>query len=84
MKTISSLLLIMALGSAIPGYASPENSKQQIIGKQQAMKVAQKHNPGRVLSIKLKNTTYHVKLLSTEGEVRTVLINSINGKMINE
>jgi len=84
MKTISSLILLLAVSCATPVIAAQETANAQVISKQQAMKIAQKTNPGRVLSIKLKQGAYQVKMLNTKGEVRIIQINANNGKMVNE
>jgi len=84
MKTISSFILLLALCFSTPVLAAQEIPNKQAISKQQAMKIAQKNNPGRVLNIKLKKSAYHIKILNTEGEVRTILVNATSGKMVNE
>jgi len=54
----------------------------QDIGKQQAMKIAQKNNPGRVLAIKRAGENYRVKILSSGGEVRVIRVNVNSGKVL--
>ncbi|HED32663.1 MAG TPA: hypothetical protein ENJ08_00405 [Gammaproteobacteria bacterium] len=66
-------LLIMLL------FTAPVQA--QDISKQQAMKIAQKSNPGRVLAIKRSGKNYRVKILSSGGEVRVVLVNASSGKV---
>jgi len=53
----------------------------QDISKQQAMKIAQKSNPGRVLAIKRSGKNYRIKILSSGGEVRVVLVNASSGNV---
>lgn len=56
-------------------------AQAQDISKQQAMKIAQKSKPGRVLAIKRSGKNYRVKILSSGGEVRFVLVNASSGKI---
>ena len=56
----------------------------EAISKQQAMNTAQQNNPGRVLSIKQSGKVYRVKILSSSGEVRIVLVNAQSGKVVNK
>ena len=82
MKTIlfsmlkaTTLVMLLVFNTAL--QAAPET-----IDKQQAVSIAQQTYPGRVLSVKLKDDIYQVKTLSEEGEVRVILIDANNGKVI--
>lgn len=77
MKSIFLIILLaFTLSLNLPVYAGPAT-----ISKQQAVNIAQKVNPGRVLSVKLKGATYKVKTLSRNGEVRVISIDANNGKV---
>ena len=82
MKTIlfsllqaTTLVLLLVFNTAL--QAAPET-----IDKQQAVSIAQQTYPGRVLSVKLKDDIYQVKTLSEDGEVRVILVDANNGKVI--
>ena len=51
------------------------------ISKQQAAASAQQAHSGRVLSVKLKGSTYKVKILSSSGQVRIVNVNAKTGNV---
>ncbi len=53
------------------------------IDKHQAMNIAQQSHPGRVLSVKQTSSTYRVKILSASGDVRVIVIDAKNGKVVN-
>jgi len=83
MKTIflsllQTIALLMLLFITAPAHAAPEG-----INKQQAVSAAQQAYPGRVLSVKRKDDVYRVKTLSDSGEVRIILIDAKNGKVIS-
>ncbi len=67
-----SLLFMLLLAAPV---------QAQDISKQQAMKIAQKNNPGRVLAVKRSGKNYRIKILSSGGEVRVVLVNAGSGKV---
>lgn len=77
---IQSLLLTLVLtfSFAVPLHAAPEG-----ISKQQAVSIAQQVYPGRVLAVKREGAVYRVKTLSDDGEVRVILIDASNGKVIS-
>ena len=82
MKTIlfsllraTTLVMLLVFNTAL--QAVPET-----IDKQQAVSIAQQAYPGRVLSVKRKDHIYQVKTLSEDGEVRVILIDANNGKVI--
>ncbi|VAW60960.1 hypothetical protein MNBD_GAMMA11-988 [hydrothermal vent metagenome] len=66
-------LLIMLLFTA-PAQA-------QDISRHQAIKIAQKSHPGRILAVKRSGHYYRIKVLSTGGEVRVILVNASSGKV---
>jgi uncharacterized membrane protein YkoI len=79
MKTIFFyLLLILTLSLNTHVYAASQG-----ISKQQAVSIAQQAYPGRVLAVKRDGTVFRVKTLSTSGEVRIILIDANNGKVIS-
>ncbi len=51
------------------------------ISKQQAASSAQQAHAGRVLSIKLKQSTYQVKILNLQGQVRIIHVDANTGKI---
>ena len=51
------------------------------ISKQEAAASAQQAYSGRVLSVKLKKSTYKVKILNSSGQVRVVRVNAKNGRV---
>lgn len=81
MKTILFSLLQALILSVL--LQSPVYAADQGISKQQAMNIAQKKSPGRVLSVKHKGSQYRVKTLNTRGEVRIIVIDSKTGKVIS-
>lgn len=62
---ILSLILLLS---------SPVLASSQEIDKQQAVEIAQKKFPGRVLSVKQKGEHFHVKILNDSGDVRIIRI----------
>lgn len=73
---LSACLLSLFILVTSPAYANASG-----ISKQQAVSIAQKENPGRVLSVKLKGDSYQVKTLSDSGEVRIISVNANSGKV---
>lgn len=51
------------------------------ISKQEASASAQQAYSGRVLSVKLKKSTYKVKIINSKGQVRVIKVNASNGKI---
>ena len=76
-KSIFSVCLL----SLVMLFTSPAYANASGISKQQAVSIAQKANPGRVLSVKLKGDSYQVKTLSSSGEVRIISVNASSGKV---
>ena len=72
---LKSLVLCLALTAS--GLLLAAN-----ISKQQAVKSALAFHSGRVLSIKLSNSVYKVKVISTSGQVRVVRVNAKSGRII--
>lgn len=52
------------------------------IDKQQAVSIANQVWSGRVLAVKRKGNVYRVKKLNDKGEVRTIVIDAQDGKVI--
>jgi len=63
--------------------STPTQTLAEGISKQQAVSIAQGVSPGRVLAVKQSGSTYRVKTLSTNGEVRIILIDANSGKIIS-
>ena len=80
--TFFSLLQALTLASLL-SFNAPVLAAPDGINKQQAVNVAQQAYPGRVLSVKRKDNVYQVKTLSDSGEVRVILIDAKNGKIIS-
>jgi uncharacterized membrane protein YkoI len=80
-KTYFSLLQALTLVTLL-SFNGPLHAAPEAIDKQQAVSIAQQTYPGRVLSVKLKDGVYRVKTLSEDGEVRVILIDAKNGKVI--
>lgn len=74
LQTITLVILLV--------FNAPLQAASETIDKQQAVSIAQQTYPGRVLSVKLKDDIYQVKTLSEDGEVRIILIDAKNGKVI--
>jgi uncharacterized membrane protein YkoI len=72
---LKSLILFLALTASNLLLAAN-------ISKQQAVKSALAFHSGRVLSIKLSNSVYKVKVISTSGQVRVVRVNAKSGQII--
>ncbi len=51
------------------------------ISKQQAASSAQQAHAGRVLSVKLKQSMYQVKILNPNGQVRVVHVDANTGRI---
>ena len=79
--TIYSLSFLLMFMLCAPLQAAKQNDHAQRISKQQAMEIAQQKHPGRVLGVKLKGQNYRVRILNSNGEVRTIIVNAQNGKM---
>jgi len=65
-----------------PVHANKHNGNAQGISKQQAMEIAQQRHPGRVLAIRQKGHAYRVRILNTNGDVRTIIVNAQSGKVV--
>ena len=70
------LFLFLTLTLALTSASHADNG----ISKQQAISIAQKQNPGRVLAVKQQNNSYRIKMLSNNGEVRVIVIDASTGK----
>lgn len=75
-----SLFILLMLLLLAPVHAGNNNGPSQGMSKQQAMSIAQQKNPGRVLAVKRRGNTYLVKILSANGEVRTVSVSADSKK----
>lgn len=53
------------------------------ISKQQAMDIATRAHPGRVLSVKRDEDVYKIKTLSDKGKVRIVVVDVRSGKILS-
>lgn len=74
MKPIpSSLLISLVLLLSLPAQAAKS------ITKQQAADIANRSNPGRVLSVKQRSGKYQVKILNEHGQVRTIQVDENSG-----
>jgi len=51
------------------------------ISKQEAVEIATQSYPGRVLSVKKKSKTYKIKILSDNGKVRVIRVDTKKGKI---
>lgn len=79
MKTvIFSLCLTLLLSLSTTGLAAAET-----ISKEQAVSIASKAAPGRVLSVKRDENVYKVKTLSKDGTVRIIVVDASNGKILS-
>ena len=79
---IYSLIILMVFLLCTSVHAAKQNSKPQGISKQQAMNIAQRRHPGRVLAIKNKGQAYLVRIIDDGGEVHTLLIDAQSGEVI--
>jgi len=70
---LTTLLLLLA----------PAQAMADGISKQQAANIAQGISPGRVLAVKQSGKTYKVKTLSSNGDVRVIIIDATSGKVIS-
>ncbi len=59
---------------------------QNLISESQAIQIALRTVPGKVLSAQLNKDdgrkTYRIKILSNDGRVRTVTVNAENGQVL--
>lgn len=79
MKPFYLPLLLALLFFVTPLQAKPDaNSaaRSATISQQQAVEIAQKQFPGRVLSVKRKGESVHVKILNAAGDVRIIKVNA--------
>lgn len=60
-------------------YASNQHAE---ISQQQAVAIAQRHVPGRLLSVQRSADNYRVKILSSKGTVHVVTVDARNGTVI--
>lgn len=51
------------------------------LSKQEAVVIATKNYPGRVLSVKRKTNVYQIKILSDSGKVRVIKVDVKNGNI---
>ncbi len=61
---------------------SNDRYEDHFISREQAVGIAQREHPGRVLGVKRKSKTYRVKTLNRRGELRETRINARNGKVV--
>lgn len=81
MKALYLPLLLLLLFCVSPVQAKPEGntaSRSAAISQQQAVAIAQRQFPGRVLSVKRKGEAIHVKILNNAGDVRIIKVNASN------
>jgi len=71
---LTPLLMVLLLSLA------PLTVSAQPLSKQQAVSLAQQQFPGRTLSVKLKGSKYHVKILNEKGDVRIIKVDSKTDK----
>ena len=77
MKTIFySLFFILMLSLNTSVYAEPGD-----ISKQEAVAIATRDHPGRVLSVKRKTHAYQIKILSDSGKVQVVKVDIKSGEV---
>ena len=69
---ITSLIFSLA-STPLPAYSAPSGDG---ISKQRAVEIAQQRFPGRVLSVEKKGGRYHVKILSSDGDVRIIKVDA--------
>ena len=74
--------LVLGVALCLPAFAAPESGAAGI-SQQQAVGIAQSVHPGRVLSVKQKGSVYRVKSLSSNGEVRIIVIDASSGQVIS-
>lgn len=74
MKHVLAIILLFNL--LIPtGFAD-----NHLISKQEAVSIAQKDHPGRVLSVKQKNGQYRIKIIDKQGKVRMISVDATKGQ----
>jgi len=77
MKTFFfSLLFILMLSVSSPLYAA------EGISKQEAVNIANRRHPGRILAVKRKANVYQIKTLSKSGKVQIIQVDAINGNVL--
>jgi len=81
--TIYSLFFLLMFVSSAPLQAAKHKVLEQSISKQEAMKIAQQRHPGRVLAVKHTGHSYRVRILNNNGEVRTIIVDAQNGKVVH-
>ncbi len=78
---LAPFFIAMLLSTALQ---TPLHAEQQGIDKQRAVEIADRVYSGRVLAVKRKGKVYRVKKLNDRGEVRTIVIDADNGKVLGE
>ena len=83
-KLVTTILLTLFLFLAHDLVAAP---KERVISQQQAIAVVKENVGGKVLKVKLKQTPrgsfYKVKLLTKNGRVKQVRVDSSTGEILN-
>ena len=69
--------------SGATSYHRISSSPSVDITEQKAITIARQHFKGRVLAINHSDNAYRIKILSNQGTVHIVLINSTNGTVIS-
>jgi len=72
----------------LPVAQSHSNSTIQLIAsapvsKQQAAGIAQQYIPGRVLKVTFDGSVYRIKIVSSSGDVVSVLVDGNTGEILN-
>ena len=78
-NTLPQLMLLASLFFSTAGFTA-----ERAANKQQAISIVQKSHPGRVLSVKQKNSHYIVKVLDDKGNIRLVKVDSVKGKTVRK
>ncbi len=88
-----ALLIVLMIGAAMTDAtagrqnAVTESSRASDtftgISEQRAIAIAQQHFKGRVLAINQTDHLYRVKILSEQGTVHMVLINTMDGTVVS-
>ncbi|MEO8923635.1 MAG: PepSY domain-containing protein [Caldimonas sp.] len=74
MKVLVKLLCVLLIVLAAPAWAD--------VSRDQAAAAAQRVASGRVLSVERTGAVWRVKVLTTQGDVRVLLIDAASGRVV--
>lgn len=74
MKLLATLSCALLIGASLPAFAD--------VSRDAAAQAAQRVANGRVLSVERSGSTWRVKIVTAQGEVKIVLIDAATGRPV--